>query len=397
MDAQPLVSSSSLLRRNAILRALWLASLASTLAGLMQDTASAWLLAILGGKSPVLVTLMQAASSLPFFLFALPAGAMADVLDRRRLLLVAQGWRFAIAVTLAACSLLGAITPEILIAATFAMSLGGTFTMPTWPAVFPEVVERAEVAPAANLSAGIANIARGVGPAAAGLLLGSFGGTHVFVLNAGLMGLSLGLIVWWRREARKEALPAERLIGAMKAAVRYVFHAPAVESVLARNVAFVFFATAPVSLVPLVANQWLHFTGAEFGFAMAVQGLGGVVVGVFVLPRICSRYSIDWVVGVATFLLAAATLALALVQSIFAFCLVMFVLGAAVMSALASLNIAAQLTVPDWIRGRASSVYLLLVQGAFAVGALAWGYIGVKVGVHQALFIAAGGAALSLT
>ena len=216
------------------------------------------------------------------------------------------------------------------------------------------------------------------------------------MLNAGLMGLSLALLVWWRREARKETLPAERLIGAMKAAVRYVYHAPAVETVLARNVVFVFLATAPISLVPLVANQWLHFTGAEFGFAMAVQGLGGVVVATFVLPRICSRYSINWVVGIATLLLAGASAALALVTGIVAFSLVLFVLGAAVMCALASLNIAAQLTVPDWIRGRASSVYLLLVQGAFAVGALAWGYIGLKTGVHAALFIAAAGAALSL-
>lgn len=262
--------------------------------------------------------------------------------------------------------------------------------------MFPGVVKREQIPAAANLSAGISNIARGIGPAAAGLLLGSFGGTHVFVINAALMGLSLGLLVWWRREARKETLPAERLIGAMKAAVRYVIHAPAVEAVLARNAVFVFFATAPVSLVPLVANQWLHFTGAEFGFAMAMQGLGGIVVGVFILPRVCSRFSINQVVGSATFLLAAAAISLALVQGIVAFSMVLFALGAAVMSALALLNIATQLTVPDWIRGRASSVYLLLVQGAFAVGALAWGYIGVKAGVHQALFIAAGGSALRI-
>jgi MFS family permease len=392
----PSQSSGSLIKRNAILRALWIASMASSLAGMMQDTASAWLLAILGGKSPVLVTLMQTASSLPFFLFALPGGAMADVLDRRRLLVVAQTWRFVVAAALAILSLFGGVTAEVLIAATFAMSLGGTFTMPTWQAVFPEVVKRDEIASVANLSAGVTNFARGVGPALAGLLLGSFGGTHVFVINAGLMSLSLVLVLLWRREARKETLPAERLLGAMKAAVRYVIHAPAVETVLVRNVVFVFLATAPISLVPLIANQWLHFTGAEFGFAMAVQGLGGVVVATFVLPRICSRYSINSVVASATLLLAGAAASLAIVTSIVAFCVAVFVLGASVMCALASLNIAAQLTVPDWIRGRASSVYLLLVQGAFAVGALAWGYIGLKTGVHTALYLAAGGALLSL-
>ncbi len=393
--AQP-AGALTLLRQNAVLRLLWVAGLASNVAGMMQDTASSWILANSEGASPMLVTWLQAASSIPFFLFALPGGALADVVDRRRLLVVATGWRFLVAAALALAGIAGMLTPFVLIGATFAMSLGATFTLPTWQASYPEVVAREDVPAAMRLAGAVTNIGRGAAPALAGLLLGALSGSHVFVLNAVLMGISLALLLLWRRPVRKEVLPTERLVGAMKAALRYVWHAPEIGAVLVRNFAFAFCASAPIALVPLLARQRLQLSGAEFGVAMAAMGLGGMAVSVFVLPKICSRFRMGTVVAAATVLLAAATAAMALVRNAVEFCLALAGLGAAVMSALASLNIGAQLSVPDWIRGRASSVFLLVVQATFAVAALCWGAVAAQIGVPRALLSAAAGAVLSL-
>ncbi len=395
-EISPPPGSSSLLLGNAALRSLWVAGLASNLAGMMQDTASSWTVAAMDGGSPMLVSWLQVGASLPFFLFALPGGALADVVDRRRLLLIAQGWRFLVAAALAAVALTGGLTAAWLIGATFAMSLGASFTMPGWQASYPDVVRREEVPAAMRLAGMAGNLARGIGPALAGVLIGSLSGAHVFTVNALLMGISLVLLVLHVPAAKKEVLPTERLIGAMKAALRYIWHAPAIESVLVRNFAFAFCATAPISLVPIVARQRLQLTGPEFGLAMAVMGLGGMAISVFLLPRICSRYRMGTVVAVSSLVLAAAAATMALVRDALEFNLAMFALGGAVMSGMASLNLGAQLAVPDWIRGRASSVYLLVVQGTFAVGALAWGTLAVHFSVPTALLLAAGGAILSL-
>jgi len=393
MSTAPPIASSplTLLGGNRTFLAIWTAFLASSLAGSMQDTATVWQMTSLRSDSPILVSLMQTASSLPFFLLALPAGALADVVDRRRLLLVGQIWRTLIALILTACAFLNLVDPYLLLTVTFAMSLGATFTMPAWQAAFPEVVSPHDVPPAMYLCGVVTNIARGLGPALAGLLLGLFAPRSVYTANAAMMLSGLGLFLLWQRGPRPQALPSERLVGAMKAAVRYVAHAPAVDAILSRNVVFVIFTSAPMSLFPVVARSQLHLDGLDFGISMTLLGLGAVLVSVFLLPRICSRCSIDQVVGVSAAVAALASAAISLLRSPLSFNAALFVLGAASSTALASLNLGAQLSVPDWVRGRTSSVYLFLVQGAFALGALTWGYAATRWGVSTILLVAAAG------
>jgi predicted MFS family arabinose efflux permease len=262
--------------------------------------------------------------------------------------------------------------------------------MPGWQAVFPEVVDRADASAALSLAAAATNVARGVAPALAGGLLAWCGARVVFTLDAVLLAITMLLLAGWRRPPQPQGLPTERFVGAMKAALRYVFHAPAIEAVLARNVAFVLCAIAPVALLPILVRTELALPAASFGALMTAFGGGGVLISVFVLPKICSRYSIDRVLMLVTLLAAGATLALAWTRNTVALGAALFVLGGAWMAALASLNIAAQLAVPDWVRGRASSVNLFLVQGTVAVGSLLAGLAAQQWGLHVTLELAAG-------
>jgi len=261
--------------------------------------------------------------------------------------------------------------------------------MPGWQALFPEVVDRADAVAALSLAAAATNVARGVAPALAGGLLAWCGARVVFALDAALLALTLVLLARWRRAPQPQGLPTERFVGAMKAALRYVFHAPAVEAVLARNVAFVLCAIAPVALLPILVRKELALPAASFGALMTAFGVGGVITSVFLLPKICSRYSIDRVLMLVTLLAAGATLALAWTRNTIALGAALFVLGGAWMAALASLNIAAQLAVPDWVRGRASSVNLFLVQGTVALGSLLAGVAAQRWGLHMTLELAA--------
>ena len=363
----------------------------------MQDTAAVWMLSSSSrGGSPLLVTLMQTAGSLPFFLLALPAGALADVADRRQFLLVAQGWRLLVALALAAAVWSSQASAAVLLAGTLAMSLGATFTLPGWQAIFPEVVEPDDTTAALNLVSVIANLTRGVAPALAGFLLAASGPRVVFTLDAVAMAGVFLTLARWHREPRPQGLPTERFVGAMKAALRYVFHAPAIKTVLVRNAAFVLTASAPVALLPVLVRQQLQLPAATFGVLMAVFGAGGVLTSSYVLPKICSRYSIDRVIILVTIAGAAATVALTLTADPVLLGVALFALGAAWMTALACLNVAAQLVVPDWVRGRASSVYLFIVQGSVAVGGLVWGLLANHEGTPFALRVAAAGLAASL-
>src|SRR3954462_2342512 len=198
--------------RRALFRWLWIASLASNVGTWMQNVGAAWLMTDLAA-SPLMLALVQAATNLPFFVLAVPAGALVDIVDRRRLLLVAQGWMLLVAVALAAVTYAGWMTPWVLLAMTFLLGLGSALNAPAWQATPPELVPREEVPAAVALGGVSMNVARAVGPALGGLVVAAAGPAAAFLLNAlSFLGV-LFVVARWRRPREESALPAERLVG----------------------------------------------------------------------------------------------------------------------------------------------------------------------------------------
>ncbi len=211
--------------KQSIFRALWIATLVSNVGTWMQNVGAAWLMTSLS-QSPVLVALVQVATTLPMFLLSLPAGALADIIDRRRLLLFSQGWMAAAAAILGALTLAGLINPWLLLTLTFILGLGAALNGPAWQAIVPELVPRRELLQAISLNSAGFNLSRAVGPAVGGALVAAAGAGATFVLNA----LSFLGVLWvlyrWRRPATEAALPGERMMAAMRSGIRYVRHAP---------------------------------------------------------------------------------------------------------------------------------------------------------------------------
>jgi MFS family permease len=377
-----------------LFRALWLATLASNLGTWLQSVGAAWLMTGLT-TSPTLVALVQAATSLPMFLLALPAGALADVLDRRRLLLAAQAWMLVVAAALGALTLAEAMTPGLLLAATFALGLGAAINQPAWQAIIPELVPREELAPAVALGSVGFNLARAAGPALGGLIVATAGPGANFLLNAASF---LGVIVVlyrWRRPVEAPLLPAERVLGAMRTGLRYVRHSPAVLAVVARGAVFVLCASSLWALLPLVAREELGTGPAGYGILLASLG-AGAVGGAFALPHLRRGRSAEPVVAAAVMVFAGGTLALAWVRSFPLLAAALVLAGAAWLSALSSLNVAIQTLLPSWVRARALSVYMLAFFGGLAGGSALWGGLAERWGSSWALTASAAAIVLGL-
>ena len=380
--------------RHPVYRGLWLAALVSNLGTWMHEAAGAWMMTTLA-PSPLLVALMQTAASLPFFLLAFPAGAFADVIDRRRLLLISQSWMLVAAGLLGVLTLAGAVTPNILLALTFALGLGSAMTAPAWQAITPELVSRADL-PAAIALGGVAfNLARAVGPALGGLTTASVGPGVVFLLNAAsFLAVLLVLARWQRTPLRPFEVP-EDVLGAMRAGARYVRHSLPLRTVLARSASFVLFASAVWSLLPLVARQLLGLDAVGYGVLLGCLGVGAVA-SASVLPTLRRRMPIDRLMAWATVLFALASVTLAVVRDPVVAGAVLIAGGAAWMTTMATINTAAQTAVSSWVRARALAVSLLVIQGSMATGAILWGSVALHTGISTALVIAAGGLIVGL-
>jgi MFS family permease len=374
--------------RQPVFRALWIASLVSNLGTWVQNVGAGWLMTGLT-PSPLMAALVQAATTLPFFLLALPAGALADVIDRRRLLLAAQGWMLLAAAALAAVTAVGAVTPWLLLALTFALGLGFALNAPAWQAVVPELVPRAEVPAAVALNGVSVNASRAVGPALGGVLVAAAGPGAAFLLNA----LSFVAVLWvlfrWDRPAAASALPAERLVGAMRAGVRFVRYTPAFRAVLVRAAAFVSGAAGLWALLPALARESAAWGPAGYGVMLGSLG-AGAVLGTLLLPAVRRRTSVDVIAAGGTLLFAAPAAGAALVSAPWVRCLLLFPAGAAWLAVLTTLNSSAQSLLPAWVRARALSVYLLVFFGGMAAGSALWGAIAGPLGVSLALVASAG-------
>jgi len=380
--------------RHSAYRRIWLASLVSNLGTWMHEAAGAWLMTTLA-PSPLLVALMQTAASLPFFLLAFPAGALADVVDRRRLLLVTQTWMLIAAATLGGLTLAGRVTPDILLGLTFALGIGSAMTAPAWQAITPELVSRTDLVAAVALGAVAFNLARAVGPALGGLTTASIGPGAVFLVNAASFLAVLVVLARWRRAAVPSFEVPEDVFGAMRAGARYVRHSLPLRTVFARSASFVLFASAVWSLLPLVSRQLLGLHAVGYGVLLGCLGLGAVAAAT-VLPTLRRQMPTDRLMMLATMLFALASATLAVVRDPVVAGAVLIGAGAAWMAVMSTINTAAQTSVSAWVRARALAVSLLVIQGSMAIGALLWGSIATHTGIPVALLIAAGGLVVGL-
>lgn len=377
-----------------VFRALWIATIISNVGTWMHDVGAGWLMTALS-PSPLLVALVQAATTLPMFMLALPAGAMADIVDRRKMMLAAQCLGLAAAAVLAFLTLQGMTTPWVLLAATFVLGVAAALSAPVFQAIVPELVDKAALPEAVALNSLGVNIARAIGPALGGIIVAIAGIPAVFALNAVSVLAVLIVLATWKRTKTVHSLPPEHFFGALRAGYRYARHSPAMRIVLIRTLGFFLFSSALWAMLPLVGRRELGLDAAGYGALLGSMGVGAVV-GALLLKNLRKKASSNAISIWATCLFAAATLSLALAPNVWLAGAVMFGAGLAWIGMLTSLNVAAQMASPGWVKARALAVYLLVFQGAMTGGSIAWGTLASNTSVSGALIIAAIGQALAI-
>ena len=377
---------------NPVFRALWIATVVSNIGTWMHDIGAGWLMTSLS-SDPLMVALVQSATTFPIFVLALPAGALADIVDRRKLLIAAQALSLAGAATLAAITLAGWTDARLLLTFTGIIGAGAAFAAPAFQAVVAEVVPAPALQQAVALNSLGVNIARSIGPALGGIIIAASGSGAVFALNAvSLLGV-LFVLARWRRQASARLLPPEHFPGALRAGLRYALRAPELQLVLARAVGFFLFASGLWALLPILARRDLGLGPAGYGGLLACMGIGAVT-GALILPRLRKTIRPNAIALIASLVLAAAMASLSLSSHFAAACATLLVAGLAWIAMLASLNGAAQAASPAWVKGRALAVYLLVFQGSLTAGSASWGWLATMIGVPWTLLAAA--AALTL-
>jgi MFS family permease len=369
--------------RHPLFRWLFIAALGSNIGTWMQNVGAAWLMTDLSTSS-LMVGLVQTAAHLPVFLLALPAGALADIVDRRRLLLVSQAWMLVVALALAVFTFTGMTTPWLLLALTFLLELGFALSAPAWFALMPELVPRDEVPAAVALESVSWNAARAIGPALAGVVVAAISPAAAVLLNAiSFLGVIVVVAVW-RRPREVSALPAEGLMAAMRVGLRHVRHSPAMRAVFLQAAAVIIGGSGLWALLPAVTKEDPTRGALAYGILLGCLG-AGAVIGACFLPALRHRFGPQRLLLGATVIFAAVTLSLAWIPSFAVWCVVFLAGGAAWLCCAATLNAVVQTAVPRWVQARALAVYLLIVFGGFAVGGVLWGILADHLGVPWAL------------
>ncbi|HEY0210192.1 MFS transporter [Acerihabitans sp.] len=390
--AAPVPPSSWSPLRQRVFRMLWIATVASNIGSWMSDVGTSWMMLTLN-SDPLMVAMVQAAGSLPMFLFALPSGVMADIVDRRKYLLFSQLWVLAVAVTMALLALSGHMTPHLLLAAAFLLSTGAAMSSPPFQAIVPDLVPRADLAPAIALNSLGINISRAIGPALGGLILSFSGPAVVFLLNAlSVVGVIL-VLLRWKTDTAVQRLPPEHFFSAMRVGLRYVHAAPVLRTVLVRAVAFFLFGSAGWALLPLVAQRELGLGPGGYGVLLAAIGIGAVC-GAILLPGLRKKLTPDSLTVLASLLFALSMLALAFIRHFWWLAGMQFFTGFAWIAVLSTLNVGAQRSAARWVKARALAVYLTVFFGSMTAGSAIWGKLASQMTLSTSLTIAAIGMVL---
>ncbi|HYZ28564.1 MAG TPA: MFS transporter [Thermoleophilaceae bacterium] len=380
--------------RHPVFRALWIAQTVSNVGTWMQTVGAQWLIVSLGGTA-LTVSLVQTATTLPTFLIGLPAGALGDILDRRRLMIGSQLFMLVCAALLGVLTLMDKIGVATVLALTFGIGLGSALLRPAWQAVLPELVDRDEIPQAATLNGVSMNAARAVGPAIGGVVVAVTNAGAVFIANAvSFLGV-MGVLAWWKRPQQESPLGAEHVTHAIRVGARYVRHSPRLRAVLTRTLSFCLFSSALWALLPVVAHNRLGLGSSGYGLLLTAVGVGAIA-GVFVISAARARWSTDHVVAGATLGFVAVALVLAWSRSVLLDGVALVIGGLCWIAVLSSLNASAQIALPAWVRARGMATYLLVFQGGQAIGSFAWGALATHTSTATALSVVAGGLTIAL-
>ena len=383
--------------RVTVFRGLWFAWLAANMTMWMNDVAAAWLMTSLT-TNPVMVALVQTASTLPVFLLGIPSGAVADIVDRRRYFAGTQLWVAVTALVLAALSLFGLLNAPLLLLLTAVNGVGLAMRWPVFSAIVPQVVPREQLSMAIALNGISMNLSRVFGPVVAGALIAFASPAAVFALNAFLAAGAMLLILRWRSVPEPSTLPGERFVGAMRAGIGFTMQSPRLKVVLLRVLLFFIQSSALLALLPLIARQMNGGGPATFTVMLSCLGLGAVIAALY-FPRWRAKYDRDHFVLVGTLVHAAFSLLVASVHEIWIVLPAMLICGMAWISVANSLTVAAQMAMPDWVRARGMSIYQTAMMAGSAIGSVVWGQVASWRDVDGAIIAAAafGVVALLLT
>jgi MFS family permease len=372
--------------RNGTFRHLWLASVIGWLGTWLQNTGAGWLMTSLAPQ-PLIVAMVQAATIMPVFLLALPGGALADIVDRRIFLLGTQIWTILAATLLAVLTLCHVMTAGWLLVLTFAIGIGSALTAPAWSAIVPELVPREDMVQAIALNGIGYNLTRAVGPAIAGFLILLGGSSLAFSMYAISILAVIGALFSWRRNRRFTGLPREHFVSAMRAGMRFVRNTPAIQAAMVRTAAYAIPASAPWALLPLYVRHDLGLGPGMYGLILGMMGVGGVTSGML-LPVVRAKLSRGATVVLCTLLSCAGMAVIGAFRHWIPAALGMLLFGLGWTSAFATIQAAAQLVCPPWVRARALSLYQLAQNGALTLGSIAWGVLGGEIGIART-FVAA--------
>jgi MFS family permease len=379
--------------RRPVFRALWIAQFVANTGTWMQTVGAQWLMGDLGG-GPLAIALVQAATTLPVFLLVVPAGALGDILDRRRLLLTGQALMCAGAAGITATTAFGRATPASLLGWIAVTGVGQALSVPSFQAIQPELVDHGEVPQAAVLNGVNFNVARAVGPAAGGLLIAATGPASTFAFNmVSFLGV-LAVLYRWRRPPDHRPLGAEHVAAATRAGARYIMNAPRFAAVLLRSALFMVFASCLWALLPAVARGPLRLSAGGYGVLLGAVGLGAVA-GAFVVGRLREAIGENALVGASTVAYGVAVVVIGAAPRAVLVLPVLVMAGAAWIGVQSTLNAAAQALLPAWTRARALAYFQLVFMGGQTLGAIGWGVIASLADIRAAFIVA--GCALLLT
>jgi MFS family permease len=374
--------------RYRVFAILWVATMVSNIGGWMYSAAAGWLMTTLT-KDAFLVSLVQVANTAPMFLLAAAAGALTDIVDKRRLLIWGESVTAVLSGIFAAAVWFNWVTPSSLLWFMFLISAAGVLTAPGWQAIVPSLVPKKELPSALSANSVGFNLSRAVGPALAGAIIGPLGIAAPFVFNAvsnfGVIGV---LLAWHEPQTTLDALPPERFGGAIGIAFRYAMNSIALRRTLMRTVAFFLFASCYWALLPLVARDRVSGGAEIYGFMLGAIGLGAVPVA-FIMPYWIKRLGADGLVAIASAGTAIAMVLFGIAREPVVALIASVTTGAAWIAGIAALNVSAQLSLPDWVRGRGLAMYMTVMFGAMTLGSALWGRLATATNLQITLFVAA--------
>ncbi|HET6469815.1 MAG TPA: MFS transporter [Geminicoccaceae bacterium] len=369
--------------RRRLFRAVWIANLVSNFGWLIQGVGAAWQMTEMTGSAEM-VALVQTATQLPVLLFALVAGAAADLWSRRTVLLVAQGWMFGVSLALAAMTHFGLVGPWLLLVFTFALGAGAALNGPALQAVVRELASGADLPAAVTLNAIGFNIARSLGPALGGAIVAAAGAEAAFLVNAVSYVALILVLVSWRRRPRPDDLPRERMLGAMIVGLRYVAQSAQIRGSMVHAAVFSLAATSSLALLPLVARDSLGGGPVVYGVLLGAFG-AGALGGAFLIHPLRQRLGGETMVTVLGAVTGVSLLVIGLWPAFGPVLVALALSGAAWLGCFSSFNIAVQTSSAFWVQARVLAFYQMITAGALGLGAWAWGWVANRYGLPAAL------------